>query len=95
MQVALYGLHGRGVETATRIICSACAKSGMSVKALVMNDSYKKAMINISGNEKEFSPPEISVFFDVLNEKLPEKSVAIYNSPSAIINAALKKNKVK
>ena len=96
MQVALYGLHGRGVETAARIICSACAKSGINVKALVTSDSYKKALIKIDGtHEKDFSLSEISVFFDILNEKLPEKSLVIYNSPTAVSNTMLKKNMVK
>ena len=110
MLVELYGLHGRGVATACRILAEACAASNMHVQAMIVDGSeptplgvetgYKSAFIKFdkSISEKAFDEPDFIVFFDNIelkNKPLKEKSVVIYNSKDRIYNSAYKKRRIK
>ena len=97
MQISIYGFHGRGVETAARVICNACAKSNISANAIVFSGNYKKAIIKFDQKllDKDFSLSDFCMFIDNIPEKeFAEKSNVLFNSPSAVSNALFKKNKI-
>ncbi|MBI4162815.1 MAG: hypothetical protein HY513_03965 [Candidatus Aenigmarchaeota archaeon] len=102
MLIELYGLHGRGVATACKILADACASSNFHVQAMVKEDDegYKSAFIKFDNvlADKTFQGPDFIIFMDdidIKSKSLKEKSIVVHNSKQRIENALYKKKKIK